>query len=186
MKKELMEWIKSIVIAVVVGLLISQFVMLLCVFDISMNPTLVELDRLILVNGLPIEKGDVVAFETEIPLTGSDLDKVNFIQKLRYGTNKNLIKRVIAVEGDSIRVEDGEVYVNDVLLEEEYINEDYSMGLAQYDHIPEGYVFAMGDNRQHSLDSRDESIGLIEEGKIMGKVIFRVYPFNKWGTLNSN
>ncbi len=60
------------------------------------------------------------------------------------------------------------------------------MGLAQYDHIPEGYVFAMGDNRQHSLDSRDESIGLIEEGKIMGKVIFRVYPFNKWGTLNSN
>ncbi len=44
----------------------------------------------------------------------------------------------------------------------------------------------MGDNRQHSLDSRDESIGLIEEGKIMGKVIFRVYPFNKWGTLNSN
>lgn len=184
MKKEIIEWVKSIVIAVAVGLAVSYFLMLLCVYDISMNPTLVEMDRLILVNGIGFERGDVVAFRTDIPLTGSELDKVNFIQKLRYGSNKNLIKRVIAKSGDSIHIEDGKVYVNGEELNEPYINEDYTTGYVDYEAIPGGFVFAMGDNRQHSLDSRSESVGLIPEKEIMGKVVLRVYPFSKFGTLN--
>ncbi len=184
MKKELLEWTKSIVIAVVVGLVISHFAMVLCVYDVSMNPTLVEMDRLILINKLSINPGDVVAFRTEIPLNDSELEKVNFIQKMRYGTTKNLIKRVVAVSGDSIRVEDGEVYVNGEMLEEKYINEDYTSGFVEIVEIPEGFVFAMGDNRQRSMDSRNESVGLIKEESIMGKVVLRVYPFNKFGSLS--
>jgi len=183
MKKEIFEWTKSIVIAVVVGLVISHFAMVLCVYDVSMNPTLVEMDRLILVNKLSINPGDVVAFKTEIPLNDSELKKVNFIQKLRYGTTKNLIKRVVAVSGDSVHVEDGEVYVNDQQLDETYINEDYTVGYIDIEEIPEGFVFAMGDNRQHSLDSRNESVGLIKSKSIMGKVVLRVFPFGKLGTL---
>lgn len=171
-RKEALEWIKIIVTALVLAFIITQFIRPTLVRGESMHPTLVENDYLIINRmaykvGEPKE-GDIIVFST-------DLLQEN-------GHNKDLVKRVIAVEGDHIKVEDSKVYVNNKLLEEPYINDNYTEGYIDM-VIPENKVFAMGDNREKSLDSRYEDVGLVDEGDIMGKVLVRLFPFNKIGTV---
>lgn len=97
--------------------------------------------------------------------------------------DKPLIKRVIATEGQSLRIDfsTGEVFVNDKLLDEPYIKdptkfrEDGDIPAV----IPEGYTFVMGDNRNNSLDSRSKSVGLIDNRDIVGKASFIIFPFNR-------
>lgn len=97
---------------------------------------------------------------------------------------KTLIKRVIAVGGQTVDIdtEAGIVYVDGKALEEDYTLEPtYEKGDMEYPiQIPEGYVFAMGDNRNNSADSRMKIIGLVDERYIMGKVYFRISPFGQW------
>ncbi|MBB6218415.1 signal peptidase I [Anaerosolibacter carboniphilus] len=178
-KKEVWEWIKSIVLAVVISLVITSFITPLEVYSISMNPTLVEHDYLILQNTHKIEKGDIVSFETDIPMEPDELGQLNWIQRLKDVKTKNLIKRVIAVEGDELLIENGRVYVNGVEQQEEYINEDYTPGDIHIDNVPAGKIFVMGDNRSHSLDSRN--LGLVDVEKVQGKVLVRVLPVSKIG-----
>lgn len=98
--------------------------------------------------------------------------------------NERLVKRVVATEGEIIDInyDTGEVYVNDILLEEKYIAEptmrkgDLEFPLA----VPEGYVFVLGDNRNYSRDSRDSMIGFIDERHLLGKSLFRILPFGKF------
>lgn len=89
-----------------------------------------------------------------------------------------LVKRVIAVSGDTIDFHNGSVYLNDRLLEEPYIDQetyDVSPGPPDFPlTVPKGYVFVMGDNRGNSLDSRSYEVGLIDVHKILGKVLIHL------------
>lgn len=96
-----------------------------------------------------------------------------------------LVKRVIATEGMSVDInfDTGEVWVDGVLQDEPYINElthkhfDVNFPLI----VPEGYVFVMGDNRNHSTDSRDSQVGFIDERIVLGKVYLRIWPLSNFG-----
>lgn len=95
------------------------------------------------------------------------------------------IKRVIAVPGQTVQIIDGKVYVDGVMLEEDYANEVIrNAGLASEPvRVGKDEYFVMGDNRNHSTDSRSNSVGLVKRSQVIGKAIFRVYPFNEVGTL---
>lgn len=184
MKKELLEWAKSLAIALVIVFVFNIFATFTTVYNTSMFPTLVEKDLLFIIKGNNYNRGDIVSFESELEITESDLDGISFFKKLfnRPGDHKNLIKRIIAVPGDTIEVKDGQVFLNGELLDEPYVSSE-TIKNCKYEDIAEGYYFLMGDNRQVSLDSRYESVGLVAEDKMIGKNIFRVFPFNRIGTL---
>ena len=100
---------------------------------------------------------------------------------------KPIVKRVIAIEGDTVRItENGEVYVNDKLLDESayvYIDDPY------YAHEPlsltveKGEIFVMGDHRNQSTDSRNEAVGTLSVDSVIGKVLLRFYPFSQFGAV---
>ena len=104
-----------------------------------------------------------------------------------YYDNKVLLKRVIGVAGDQIDIEDdGTVYVNGDALDEPYVS-DKSLGQCDLDfpyQVPDDRVFVMGDHRSTSIDSRTTSIGCISDDLVVGKVVFRIWPLNDFGTLN--
>lgn len=181
MKREIFEWIKSIFIAIVIALIITSFITPLEVYSISMNPTLVEHDFLILWNTHRVSRGDIVSFQTDLQMSEEEKKQLNIIQRLKNVETKSLIKRVIAIEGDELLIIDGQVYVNNEGLQEGYINGDYTFGDIHIERIPEGKIFVMGDNRDHSLDSR--SMGLIDLEALQGKVLIRVFPMTKVGLL---
>lgn len=183
MIKELIEWGKAILVAALIGTVLSFFFTVLQVFDVSMNPTLVEGDRLVLHNTHQVQRGDVVIFKTTLPISEHDLNAMNPIQRWKNGKYKTLIKRVIAVEGDSLVISEGKVILNGEVLDEPYILEQYTMGAVSIDKIPPGMVFTMGDNRQNSHDSRSEDIGVLPASEIKGRVMLRFWPLNKVGML---
>ena len=166
-------WIKDIIIAGVIALLIMTFIKPTIVKESSMQPTLYSNNYIFLSKQAyrfsEPKTGDIVVFHTE--LTTDE------------GQEKLLIKRVIALAGDIVTVADGKVYVNDVLLEEPYIFEKETTGYIDKLMVPEGEIFVMGDNRRVSIDSRDSKLGCIEINKIVGKAVFRLYPFNSIGLL---
>ncbi|KAB3525463.1 signal peptidase I [Alkaliphilus serpentinus] len=173
-----MEWVKTIALSVVVALIITAFIKPTIVRQQSMSPTLQEYDlliinRLLYKRGEP-KNGDIVVFQSNI--------------KSGFGQDRLLIKRIIAVPGDELLIEDGLVYLNGSLLDEPYlIHGLYTDGKSVEGEtivIPEGKIFAMGDNRVNSMDSRDESIGLVDVDEILGKAFVRLYPFNKLRLLN--
>lgn len=113
------------------------------------------------------------------------------------GTEENLIKRVIGLPGDEIEfivregTEDDEYKIYDLYRNGEYVEEDfiledmYSKGNTEYPYIvPEGSYFVMGDNRNGSSDSRRRTIGAIPKGDLVGKVVFRLYPFDGFGLID--
>lgn len=172
-KREIIEWGKVIITALVFAFIITQFIRPTLVRGESMYPTLVENDYLIINRmayklGKP-KDGDIIVFKTD--LLQDD------------GKPKDLVKRVIATEGQHIKIEDSKVYVDGELLKEPYIHDNYTSGDIDM-VVPEGEVFTMGDNREKSLDSRYEEVGLVNEKDIMGKVMLRLFPFNKIGAVN--
>lgn len=167
------EWIKTIIISIVIALIITTFVRPTLVKGYSMYPTISEYDYLI-INRMPYithepEYGDIIVFKTN--------------QLTVDGEEKDLIKRVIGLPGDTIEIKDGIVFRNGESLEEPYINDGYTPGEIESIIIEEGKIFVMGDNRANSLDSRDERVGEVPMSSIRGKVIVRLFPFNKLGTV---
>jgi len=188
--KEILEWVIYFISAVLVAsLLQSQLYALTTVHQSSMQNTLMEghtliIDKISYQFSKP-KKGDIVVFLRGENTKGFVNRYKVFIKdvKLRFAksfrTNR-LIKRVIAVEGDKIDIRDGNVYVNDVLLDEPYVKGiTPGMDMSYPYIVPEGHVFVMGDNRENSLDSR--SFGPVSMNSIEGKAIFRLYPFSKIG-----
>lgn len=174
MKKEIIEWVKTIVTAVVLALIITTFIRPTLVKGVSMVPTLEQNNYLLLyrmayVGDKMPKHGDIVVFKSHLTLDN--------------GEEKDLVKRVIAVGGDHIVITGGKVYVNDQLLQEDYINGDFTNDEVD-EIIPEGTIFAMGDNRMNSRDSRDPMVGVIKKDAIIGKVFVRLFPFNKIRTFN--
>lgn len=172
-KKEAIEWMKIIATALIFAFIITQFIRPTLVRGESMYPTLEENDYLIINRmaykiGEP-KDGDIIVFSTEL------------LQE--DGDRKDLVKRIIGVGGDHIKIENSKVYVNDKLIDEPYIHDNYTEGNIDI-VVPKGKIFAMGDNREKSLDSRYEDVGLVNEKDIMGKVMIRLFPFNKIGKVN--
>lgn len=107
---------------------------------------------------------------------------------------KALIKRVIALEGDTLDIipvnGEGQVLINGKELDEPYLDADrhirMSEGQAYHFVVPEGHVFVMGDNRNESIDSRDPRVGMVDVRLIMGKALFRIAPMNRLGLLYNN
>lgn len=166
---ELIEWAESFVFAIFVIILVFTFIFRIVQVDgPSMEDTLHDGDRLILThfNYTP-QRGDVVVLNSR-------------------GLNETIIKRVIAVEGDTISIDfvNGIVTLNGEELKEDYIKEPtyFQEGRAIENlTIGKGQVFVMGDNRNHSTDSRAEIVGVIDNEDILGKAIFRLYPTSDIG-----
>ncbi|MFR3182258.1 MAG: signal peptidase I [Clostridia bacterium] len=200
--KNILEWIICILIALILALAFKYYIGTPTqVRKTSMFPTLKENDRLILsrvsriTHKLP-KYGDIITFEapSKLNFSKSEINQSNPIAI--YDTDKNIfskfvhnvleigkdsyIKRVIALPGDSVKIENGKVFVNDVELEENYLEPNVHTYIQKgFDNfiVPENYIFAMGDNREHSIDCRN--FGCIPLEKIEGTAILRFWPFDK-------
>ncbi|MBN2899362.1 MAG: signal peptidase I [Clostridia bacterium] len=184
MKKELIEWGKAFIFAAIVVFIFNIFFGTTTVYSTSMYPTLIEKDIVLLTKLGDPERGDIVSFKSELTIGEESLKLLNPIQKLMVNkdSKKNLIKRVIGLPGDEIKVSNGEVYVNGVLLDEPYIS-SYTTGDVYIEALGENQYFLMGDNRTVSLDSRSDRVGPVDGNTIFGKVLIRILPFNRMGAV---
>lgn len=136
------------------------------IYGSSMTPTLKAGNIVVGVKGSSFDQGDIIAF---------------------YYNNKILIKRVIALPGDWVDIDQsGNVYVNDKLLDEPYVQEK-ALGECDIEmpyQVPEGRLFVCGDHRSTSVDSRSSTIGCVSEEQIAGKIIFRLWPFSDFGFID--
>ena len=156
----------SLVVVAAVAVLVAVLLLpILRIYGKSMNGTLDSGDVVVSVKTSNFKTGDVIAF---------------------YYNNNILVKRVIANPGDWVDIDqDGNVYVNNVKLEEPYLQEKaYGETNIEFPYqVPDGKIFAMGDNRSVSIDSRNTSIGCIAEEQIVGKIVYRVWPFTGFGAV---
>lgn len=204
--KDMLEWIYCIIIALVLALLFRYFVGTPTVVQQrSMYPTLKENQRLILnrtfrITGKPIEVGDIITFEAPSgaytrynvsqsnPVAKYEYEFDNIFQKFMYyiieKTKTSYIKRVVAVEGNHVEIKDNKVYINGKELEEEYLSDDVVTESQVFTDfiVPEGYVFAIGDNRTKSKDCRE--LGCIPVDKVEGIVVLRFWPLDVFGKVN--
>ena len=175
--KEIVEWVKSIIFALIVVFIFNIFFGITTVYNTSMFPTLVEGNMLFISKIAKIDNGDIVTFKTDIKLTKMDIQTLSPIKRLlvNENTSKNLIKRAIAIPGDKIVIKGGEVFINDIKLDEPYIK-TVTMGDIYIDEVPENEYFMMGDNRAVSLDTRSSIVGLVAKDEIIGKAVLRFWP----------
>lgn len=154
-----------IVVAAVAVLVATIWMPVLQIYGGSMTPTLNEGDIVVSIKGSDFEPGDLVAF---------------------YLGNKILVKRCIAGPGQWVDIdEDGNVSVDGKVLEEPYLTEK-SLGGSNIElpyQVPDNRYFCMGDHRSTSVDSRHKEIGCVSEEQIVGKIVFRVFPFSGFGRL---
>ncbi len=155
-----------ITVAAVAVLVATLWMPVLQIHGSSMTPTISDGNIILTVKGGELEPGDIIAF---------------------YYNNKILVKRVIALPGDWVDIdENGTVYVNSVAQNEPYLQEK---ALGQCDielpyQVPSAAYFVMGDHRSVSVDSRNSVVGCITEDQIVGKIVFRVWPLAQFGLID--
>ena len=165
--REICDWVESGMMAVVCVVLLFTFVARISDVDgVSMLPTLEDHDRLVITRmGLGPNHGDIVV----VTLPGRD--------------GEPLVKRVIATEGQTIDInfDTGQVFINGEEIYEPYLMDttqlSYNMTFPQT--VPEGHMFMMGDNRNNSWDSRDLRVGMVDNRHILGRAVFRVFPWHR-------
>ena len=154
-----------LVVAAVSVLIATLFLPVMEIYGNSMNPTLENNDIVVSIKTSKLNRGDICCM---------------------YYNNHILVKRVIAVAGDVVVMdEDGNVFVNGTLLDEPYLKEK-ALGECDIEFpfsVPEQTVFVLGDNRAASVDSRNSLISSISVDEIVGKIVFRVWPLNKFGAV---
>lgn len=169
------EWIKDIVIAVVIALVIIQFIKPTIVKESSMEPNFYSNDYLFVSKQSyrfsEPKRGDVVIFHSSL------------VQE--NGDEKLLIKRVIGLPGETLDIIDEHVYINGEKLEEAYTMDGTTYGDIRGLVIPEDQYFCMGDNRDVSIDSRDEAVGCVDIDQMVGKAVFRLFPFGSFGVISN-
>lgn len=171
---ETMDWIKSIGIALLIGLFINSFLFRTTrVKGDSMNPTLKENDRMISIKASLYftnpSRGDVIVF------------------KIPNAENRTYIKRVIGIEGDKITIFGGNVFLNDELLIEDYIEEGIYTDTEDKNSwiVPKDELFVLGDNRGPAASYDSRSFGTIPLDSVKGITNFRYFPFGeKFGNIN--
>ena len=184
--REIISFIELIIITLFLMTMIFTYVLRIATVNgDSMKNTLISGDRLITTAfcNSP-EQGDIVIIYAGDAVT---LDK-NRNLEINKGLRKTLVKRVIAVEGQTVDIdfERGSVYVDSVMLDESYItgltHMDEGAFTGQYPvTVPRGYVFVLGDNRQVSKDSRSSELGFVAVKNITGKVLMRISPLETFG-----
>ena len=152
-----------VVVAAVAVLVATIWMPVLQIYGASMTPTLAEGDIVVCMKGTELTSGDLVAF---------------------YIGNKILVKRCIAEPGQWITIdENGNVFVDDVLLDEPYLEDK---ALVECDQsfpylVPENRYFCLGDHRATSVDSRHSAVGCVAEEQIVGKIVLRLWPLGELG-----
>lgn len=171
MKKEIMSWIGCFAVAIAAALFIVTFIgQRVQVDGRSMEPTLQDRDNLIC---------DKVSYRF------SDPERYDIVIIYPDGEkDKRWIKRIIGLPGEEVRIDEtGTIYINGEPLEESYgkeVIEDPGMAIAPI-QLGEDEYWVMGDNRNHSSDSR--VIGPVPKSRILGKAFVRIFPFNKIGLI---
>ncbi len=176
--------------ALVVAILIKTFIIQpFYIPSESMVHTL-EIDDRVMVSKLSyrfgeIERGDIVVFETgpvvEQSAPEAVVQAVLDALGIRTSANEDLIKRVIALEGDAVEILDNQVLVNGEAIPEPYLNPGTLMADMAETIIPPGHIWVMGDNRNASSDSR--VFGPIEINDVVGEAIVRIWPVDRVGQL---
>lgn len=167
-KKVLKSTFASLIVVAAIAVLIATLLLpVLQIQGTSMEPTLNDGEIVVLIKTPKLKRGQLCCFSYQ---------------------NKFLIKRVIGVPGDSIVIDDeGYVYVNDELIDEPYII-DRSIGECDISfpiYVTENHYFILGDHRSTSIDSRSSVIGLVSSDQVLGKIVFRIWPFEAIGSIDT-
>jgi signal peptidase I len=154
-----------ITVAAVAVLVATLWLPVLQIYGSSMTPTLKSGQLVLSLKSNNVKTGDIIAF---------------------YYNNKILVKRVIATSGDWVDVsDDGTVYVNGEELDEPYVKEK-ALGDCNITfpyQVPDSRYFVMGDHRSTSVDSRNTAVGCVSEEQVVGHLVFRIWPLEKFGTI---
>jgi signal peptidase I len=154
----------TLVVVAALAILVAVLLMpILRIYGSSMSGTVDNGDLVASIKTNNMKTGDVIAF---------------------YYNNNILVKRVIAVSGDWVDIdEEGNVYVNQTLLNEPYLSSK-AFGETNIElpyQVPEERIFVMGDNREVSIDSRNTAVGCVSDEQVVGKIVFRVWPLSGLG-----
>lgn len=154
-----------LVVAAVAALIAVLLLPVLQVGGTSMTDSLQDKDIVVAVSGSGYKKGDIIAF---------------------YYNNNILIKRVIAMPGDWVDIDEkGNVYINEEPIEEPYVT-GKALGECNIDlpyQVPDGRCFVMGDHRETSIDSRSKTVGCVSKDMIVGRIVVRVWPLPEIGLI---
>lgn len=167
-RKTLISTLSILITAAAIAILVATlWLPVLQIYGASMSPTLNEGEIVLSVKEQELEQGDIIAF---------------------YYGNKLLVKRCIAGPGSWVDIlEDGTVIVDNQVIDEPYV-EKKSLGKCDIEfpyQVPENKYFLLGDHRETSLDSRHSMVGCVSKEQVVGKIVFRVWPLNNFGTIDN-
>ncbi len=173
---EIFDFAELLLVVLGILLLATTFLFRQTVVDGgSMEPTLQSGERLLISDFFYTPKaGDIIVFQVEEELAAKAHE---------LSANQPLVKRVIATEGQTVRISGGIVYVDGVALEESYTltdadHKNYYSNMNEIT-VSEGHIFVLGDHRSNSVDSR--RFGEVDERTVLGKVLLRILPLSEFG-----
>lgn len=170
--RELMSWIFTVVVAIVLALVLNRFVLINAEIPSgSMENTIMTDDKII---GFRLsylfsdpKRGDIIIFRNP------------------DNESENYVKRVIGLPGETVMIDNGCIYVDGELLEEDYLKEDWTLATGPYlFEVPEESYLVLGDNRNNSYDARYWNHTYVERDKILGKALFCYWPLHDIGGLH--